>query len=214
MPRSSVVEQDVQDDYVSQLLDQRVARADFHARFSASDLSDTPSTYNHSLFSPHSSERGDSGEPASPTSAHYLASHGHVPLSSNADRERLNDPSCSSLDFDDADDVSSRSSLRDEQEDSDQPCVSLLGPTMRFHSRAPWEMDDTLQEENDTTPELTRTITNKTMTQAAKFFNFGPSSPRVSNFNRASGESVRPEIVHKTSLDSNTGKRLFPRGAI
>lgn len=207
MPRSSVAGLDVQDDYVSQLLDQRTARADFHARFSASDLSDTPSVCSRSLFSPHFSERGSSGEPASPTSAHYLASHGHVPLSSNADRERLNDPSCSSLDFDDASDVSSHSSLRDEQEDS----VSLLGPKMRFHSRAPWEMDDTLHED-ETTPELTRTITNKTMTQAAKFFNFGPSSPRVSNVGRASGESIRPEIVHKSSMDSNT--RKVSRGGI
>lgn len=211
MPRSSEAGQDVQDDYVRQVLDERAVRPNFHAHFSASDLSDTPSEYSRSLFSP---ERGHSGEPASPTSAHYLASHGHIPLSSNADRERLNDPSCSSLDFDDASDVSSRSSLCDEEEDSDQPCVSLLGPKMRFHSRAPWEMDDTLHEEDETTPELTRTITNKTMTQAAKFFNFGPSSPRVSNVGRASGESIRPEIVHKTSMDSNTGKGHFLRGGM
>lgn len=203
--RASAAEQDVQDiqdDYAGQLCDQRAACADLHGRFSASDLSDTTSEYSHSLFSVHPADRG---EPPSPTSAHYLASHGHIPPISIADRDRLNDPSCSSLDFDDASDVSSTASLNDVQEDSDQLSISSLGPKMRFHSRAPWEMEDT-PHEDETTHELTRTLTNKTMAHAAKFFHFGPSSPRVSNVTRASSESVRPEIIHKTSMDRSAGK--------
>ncbi len=213
MPSTSVAGQDVQDvqdDYARQQRDQRSACTDPHARFSASDLSDTTSEYSHSLFSTNPADRG---EPPSPTSAHYLASHGHIPPISIADRERLNDPSCSSLDFDDASDASPSTSLRDDQEDSDQLCISSLGPKMRFHSRAPWEMEDT-PHENETTHELTRTFTNKTIAHAAKLFNFGPSSPRVSNFSRPSGESIHPEIVHKSSMDSSAGKGLSSRGAV
>jgi hypothetical protein len=202
MPSAYVAGQDVQDfqdDYARQQCEQRPASADLHARFSTSDLSDSTSEYNHSLFS------ANRGEPPSPTSAHYLASHGHIPPISIADRERLNDPSCSSLDFNDASDVSPPTSLCD---DSDQLSISSLGPKMRFHSRAPWEMEDT-PHENETTHELTRTFTNKTM---AKLFNFGPSSPRVSNFSRPSGESIHPEIVHKKSMDSSAGNGLYSRG--
>ncbi|KAK2461660.1 hypothetical protein APHAL10511_006123 [Amanita phalloides] len=211
MPRFIGPSQDAQDDYVRQLLDQRTARADFHTRFSASDISDTPSVYSRSLFSPRPTDRG---EPSSSPTEHYPPSHGHFPSAANATRERLHDPSASTVDFDLSDGSDHHASLQDEPEDLEADSMlstSMLGPKMRFHSRAPWELEGTLEEEDETTPEAKA---RKSKTTAAKFFNFGPCSPRVSNVSRPSCESVRPEVVGKNSMDGSAGKGLFSRGTI
>lgn len=134
---------DFNDEHVRQLLDQRAMRADLHrdGRWdSMSEFSDSPSIYSRAVFSPAANDLGGSSPGLQTPRTH---------------RERFDDPSASMLDLDD-DPCSSRDSSVNydddktvSEHDSDEPVprMSYLGPKMRFHSRAPWEMDgETLEE--------------------------------------------------------------------
>jgi hypothetical protein len=80
------------------------------------------------------------------------------------------------------------------------PRMSLLGPKMRFHSRAPWEMDeDALQEEDE--PDY------DTFLSPAKR-SFGFSSPRPS------GESARSQVNSQKSFETTPSQRSYNTGAL
>ncbi|THH18084.1 hypothetical protein EW146_g2846 [Bondarzewia mesenterica] len=152
------------DDHLRRLLDQRAARADIHhGRFpSLTDFSDSPSVYSHPYFSPQPLDKAelaantDGFDFAIPSQYRNLV---HEPRTPGLDRERLNDPSASILDLED-DPTDSRPNSQlyeddhspsyDDNDDSEPvPRMSMLGPKMRFHSPAPWEMEEEPIEEQD-----------------------------------------------------------------
>lgn len=198
---------DPHDDHLRHLLDQRTTRA---GRFSAlSQLSDTPSVYSRPYFSPrpvdkelHSiSTELRYNSPTSPIAA------------SRTNRDRLNDPAASILDLDDSRSSISSSDVYDDDEqrpvddedDESLPRMSLLGPKMRFHSRAPWELDDeALQEEEE--PDY-----GTLLPSSKKGFVF--SSPRTST-SRPSGESTRSQVRSQKSFETTSSQMSYPRGAL
>ena len=189
------VRQDAHDDYVKQLLDQRTVRADFYGRFStSSDYSDSPSVYSRS-FSPLPQEKI---EPTvvtgyTPSSHDHLFSNNRTASNGQLD---LGDDSGSSY----ASHITFTDTNHEEEEDAESTShMSVLGPKMRFHSRAPWEI-----EEGETVSEADRTSRTK-----PKFFNFGPASPRFSKLSRPSVESNRSEAA-----SSVVSKGLHSRGII
>lgn len=184
--------QNTHDDYVKQLLDQRTARTDF--RFSTpSDFSDTPSVYSRSFFSP----RPHNGGPVSPVNGY--TSHDHItPVNlASLDPDNINDSSLGP----------NRAAVHENheaEEDLDVESmshISMLGPKMRFHSRAPWETgEDTLCEGDETVSQLE-------CPAKSRFFNFVPSSPRIGNLvGRPSVESTRSEVARKMSMESTASK--------
>ncbi|KAL5534341.1 hypothetical protein ACEPAG_803 [Sanghuangporus baumii] len=145
------------DDHVRALLDQRAQRADVPpppTRMSIfSDRSDSPSLYSHFDNNPY---RNTPTTPV-PRFNRYNEDHDYhdrhdvyPPLSP---KERLADPNASSLDLSEDTDAYSESGSRivdteddsnlvpDEDEDPETR-LSLMGPKMRVHSRAPWEEDE------------------------------------------------------------------------
>ncbi|KAF9462108.1 hypothetical protein BDZ94DRAFT_746855 [Collybia nuda] len=197
------------DDHLRHLLDQRTTRA---GRFSAiSELSDTPSVYSRPYFSPRPLDRELRSVPAD-SQYNSPISPG---LGAQTNRDRLNDPAASILDLDDSRSSISSSDAYDDDEqptvddddddDDDEPLprMSLLGPKMRFHSRAPWELDDdALQEEEE--PEYGTLLPKK---------GFGLSSPRAST-SRPSGESARSQVRSKKSFETTSSQVSYPRGAL
>jgi hypothetical protein len=139
------------EDHIRRLLDQRAARAGPDTRLafdSLSVLSDSPSIYSRQ-FSPRATHGDYPVAAASPR-----RSQGHAypepksPVSVMSDRERLADPTASGIDMEDSSD--SLSDTYDDAEDGQstveageaEPRMSYLGPKMKVHSKAPWEVDD------------------------------------------------------------------------
>ena len=111
-----------------------------------SEYSDTPSVYSHAYFSPRPSDNGDyyGGYPYSTP----------IPDSHSA-RTPRHDQQASMLDLDDDSRASYTSSevyespneTYDEEGEDSVVRMSYLGPKMRFHSRAPWEEDALVEED-------------------------------------------------------------------
>lgn len=103
-----------------------------------------------------------------------------------------------------------RQSIRNDDGDGDGddddeplPRMSLLGPKMRFHSRAPWEMDEnTLQEEDEEDFDSFLSTAKR---------GFGFSSPRQSTDQRPSGESTRSQL---NSFETAPSHRSYNTGAL
>lgn len=218
------------DDHLRHLLDQRSARTDINGRFSSvSEYSDTPSVYSH-RFSPIPQDRGY-GDNVKDIS--FGISHRHPvnsePRSPMSDREMLNDPSASSLDLDD-DYRSSYASSNTYDEDSESalnaadvgedPRMSMLGPKMRIHGRAPWEMgDDTLEEgdESDSSGKSRAFSTKRAQGKGEGFIKgFGRSSsnPRSTLASRPSNESNRPRERSKGSFETTASTVSNSQGAL
>ncbi|KAI9445259.1 hypothetical protein H4582DRAFT_1807030 [Lactarius indigo] len=191
-----------QDDNLRRLLDQRAARGDahHHTRFpSLSEFSDSPSIYSHAHFSPRPPHL-DSNSPqfdfsipsqyarpsldavrpstASPTGRHDLDAYGTDPTM-DARTERSHSPE----------------SIPSEDEDPD-PRMSFLGPTMRFHSPAPWETDDAIKEEGEQEDDVHSILSKRgrSKTRGEGFMkSFGRVAPAKStSAARPSVESLRP----------------------
>ncbi|KAF8807718.1 hypothetical protein BYT27DRAFT_7139002 [Phlegmacium glaucopus] len=216
MLRSLDSPQDTHVVHLRNLIDQRSTRADIRGRFSAiSEYSDTPSVYSRPFFSPkpldNDEYQSDQDYP-SPTSA--TRSH----------RDQLNDNTPSMLDLDDP-----RSSFATSEtfniddagyEDGDSSStarMSYLGPKMRFHSRAPWELDDdTLEEEAE--PEGDHRSFQSVFPfrgNGAKSATSSSSSPRPSyTASRPSGESSRSQVPPKRSFETINSQISYPRGVL
>ncbi|KAI5123559.1 hypothetical protein M0805_003378 [Coniferiporia weirii] len=150
------------DEHVRALLDQRAQRADVplpHTRFSTfSDRSDSPSLYSHF-------DNNYRNTPATPA-PRFLHSHSHDPANNDdhyarypqlSPPEHIPDNTASTLDLSehvssesgehisdlDSENTNMNLDLDDNDEDGDPGMrMSLLGPKMRVHSRAPWEEDE------------------------------------------------------------------------
>lgn len=200
---------DPHDVHLRQLLDQRATRADFQGRFSTlSQFSDTPSVYSRPFFSPRSVDR----EPTSPTTQSRITSPNTFAYGHRTQRDRLDDPTASMLDLDEDPRLSTTSyDENDEEQSPDEddehlPRMSLLGPRMRFHSRAPWEMEGgVFQEEDENDYGSLLSISRK---------GFGRSSPRSSSASRPSGESTRSQAKSKHSFETTSSQLSYPRGAL
>ncbi|KAG5647610.1 hypothetical protein DXG03_008963 [Asterophora parasitica] len=199
MQRSVISSPDPHDDHLRVLLDQRTNRADVQGRFSTlSQFSDTPSTYSRPFFSPHPSDH----DPTDSPSVAPLQSPNTSAFTTRS-RDRMNDPTASMLDLDDDPRMSIASGAYDHDDEREAPeddrsgRMSYLGPKMRFHSRAPWEMDEEALEEEDDPKS-----------------GFAFSSPRTSNASRPSVESTRSQANAKRSFDTTSSHISYPRGAL
>ncbi|KAF5374824.1 hypothetical protein D9758_000407 [Tetrapyrgos nigripes] len=202
----------VDDSHISRLLDQRATRADLHSRVS-DDYPDTPSLYSHA-FSPRSHVRADLDDVSS--------FHGSPPSFHGSSYSRpgdpLNDLAVSMLDMDEDPRASYASTSYDEDDDrntietiqegveSTTSRISYLGPKMRFHSKAPWELQDSPfpEEEEDWESSADQ---RSVMTSALQSIGIKPrrlvfGSSKPGNEGRRSGESSRSGGTEKTSFDS------------
>ncbi|KAH7870746.1 uncharacterized protein C8R40DRAFT_624262 [Lentinula edodes] len=224
MQRSPNPSVDPHDAHLRRLLDQRATRADLHSRVpSLSEFSDTPSLYSHAYFSPQ--------PPHFNSNVDELSSNFASPIRS--DRDRFNDLAVSMLDMDDEprssyssneyDDMDGgdQSTVEQHQEEEDElamPRLSLLGPKMRFHSKAPWELDDSVlqqdeESEDDMYSHSVMSSTTRNKGGAARHFRFG-GSKLGNNNGRSSRESSRSRRVAKKSFDTTSSQTSYGRSAI
>ncbi|KZT30685.1 hypothetical protein NEOLEDRAFT_1237898 [Neolentinus lepideus HHB14362 ss-1] len=141
-----------------------------------------------------------------------------------SDRERLNDPSASTLDLEDDprysyasqdysdDDHSSQHTVDD---DDDVSRMSVLGPKMRFHSPAPWELggDALVEEEEPETSALSRTLSEPRSEKTRGGIMKGLGLSRTNSNGRPSIESGRSSGKGKQSFETNSSY-ISPGGAL
>lgn len=180
-----------------------------HARFpSNSGFSD----YSHAYFSPPCPSSNSSSFPHKDkgSSTEYRPSH----------RDRLNDPLASSLDLDDeftpgssintADTIShmeNDNQLEDEEDPSHR--ISVQGPKIRFHSRAPWETGEDTIDENDSvysgkSGTFGKKVKSKTV-EATIMRHFGRGSSRPSADSSRSQPKASFETTARCSHSSSRG---------
>ena len=202
--------QDTRLDHLRSLLDQRSTKADIRGSFSyISEDSDTPSIYSRPFFSPKSSDNSEYQDYPSPTfdiQAHLDPSN-YTP---------------SILDLDDLDDNPRSSFAPSEKiniddtsyEDGDNSFTDMnLGPTMRFHSRAPWELEDDTHEEEAETESHYSVFPFRG--NGAKSVTSSSSSPRpsyTSRPSRPSGESSRSQVPPKRSFETISSQLSYQPG--
>ncbi|TDL28588.1 hypothetical protein BD410DRAFT_893572 [Rickenella mellea] len=217
-----VAMQNGDDDHLRRLLDQRSQRADVPSPLyhfpSVSERSDSPSLYSH--FSP--AQHGYASPIALTPASHFpphpsLADCSGDSASFQSSRDRLAaDPDSSTVDFDDdsASESDSRfiaygdpESFEDADHDDDdefQPRMSLLGPKVRVHSRAPWETgDDDIAEEEQEEDESDGLSVFGGGKRRIRGFGFGLSSNPKPN----TATSSRPSIDSSTSKSTAKSKK-------
>lgn len=202
-----------QDDNLRRLLDQRAARADIqHTRFpSLTEFSDSPSIYSHSHFSPRT-PYPDSSPPqfdfaippqyasrpvfnATTTMRSFASSAIATTTTTEDTHDGLDGPNSDVRLLERSDSVESMQSEDEELESR----MSSLGPTLRFHSRAPWETEDSITEgveQEDDTRSFVTTKRGKSKTRGDGFIK-GLSKP--ASFKATS--TARPSIESTTSRD-------------
>ena len=202
-----------EDHHLRHLLDQRSARADVHGRYpSISEYSDSPSVYSPAFFSPRPSNPADDDQPS--------------PSRRPSNGSRLHDPNTSMLDLDDDPRSSFAASetydddhtaYEDGEDDEPGTRISYLGPKMRFHSRAPWEMEGSTLDEEDEPNENPRHFTSGfsfARSSGPKAIQSGSSSPRPSYASRPSGESSCSNVRLKRSFETINSQISYGRGAL
>ena len=131
-------------DHIRQLLNQRHASTHHHSRFpSVSDVSDSPSVYSRSPFTPHIFNKAQQSTPI-PTFDDQDQKPNGISLSDGlrAPYATAHTTYATEEAYGSRDDLS----LTD---DEPEHRMSMLGIKMRFHSKAPWEAggEDILEEE-------------------------------------------------------------------
>lgn len=189
---------DAHHDHSRPLTDHRSNRFDVDDRFSTlSQFSDTPSVYSPAHFSPRHQDA--------------------------ASRQRLHDTQTGAYGLEEdrrcSEDISvydddARSSDDDQrpQTEENDPRLSYLGPKMRFHSRAPWEMDEGILEEVEPAESPAKHHAFPFSLGAKTHRSTGSSSPRPS-MSRPSGESARSHLVPKRSFDT-INSQMSSKGAL
>jgi hypothetical protein len=103
-------------------------------------------------------------------------------------------------------------------DDDDDTRMSLLGPKMRFHSRAPWETsEDSLQEEDEPEEGVSSSRGRGMFLKGEgiiKGFGLTSSGLRSSSAGRRSGESSRSQGMPKSSYETTLPQPSSPRGAL
>ncbi|KAH9985391.1 hypothetical protein BJV74DRAFT_886270 [Russula compacta] len=199
----------LQEDVLRRLPDQRVARADFHHTTSPSltQYPDSPSIYSH--FSPRPPHL-DSTPPqfdfvVPPQYARPSLDAVRSLASSTTDTHCLDTDSTNSTTDILPERCPSAESINSE-DDGSEPRMSFLGPTMRFHSPAPWETDDNVkggvEQEDDARSFVTKR--NRSKTRGDGFMkSFGRSGPaKATSTTRPSMESTNSKDKDKVSADS------------
>jgi hypothetical protein len=188
------------EDNFRRLLDQRAARADIHhPRFSSlTEFSDSPSIYSHPHFSPRPPHL-DSSPPQFDfvIPPQYAQSPIDVlrtlPNSTTTDTHRQDSDSASSATDNRPERSPSPESITPEDEEQ-EPRMSFLGPTMRFHSPAPWETEDNVKEDVEQEDDARSFVTkrSRSKTRGDGFMKtFGWSAPaRATSAARPSIEST------------------------
>ena len=205
-----------QDDNLRRLLDQRAGRADIHhTRFpSLTEFSDSPSIYSHPHFSPRTPHPDSTSPPrfdfaippqyaARPVfNATMRSLPGSAAITTTEDTH-------AGLDGPDSSDVcllepsASLESIQPEDEELESR-MSFLGPTMRFHSLAPWETEDNntegVEQEDDARSFVTKRGKSKTRGDG---FIKGLSKPASSKATSTARPSIESTISRdKVSLES------------
>lgn len=215
MPRSPHSSQDDHHDQLRTLIGERHARSDLNAR-SFSEYSDTPSVYSRSYFSPQISDNGDQ----------YDVYHFSEAQSALTPRNDQHQASMLDLDDDPRTSYAPTESYDDDSNESYEgpadgesvPRMSYLGPKMRFHSRAPWEEDDLLEEDEPDDKghyppgfPFSRKATPKSVTS-------GSSSPRPSfsapSMTRPSVDSSHSRLSEKRSYEAIGSQGSYSRGPL
>ena len=214
-----------QDDNFRRLLDQRAACADIHhTRFpSLTEFSDSPSIYSPSIYShPHFSPR-PSHPDSSPVQFNFVippqyaarppfnATMRSLASSATTDTHGLDGPN-----FDDRllERNASLESMQPEDEELESR-MSFLGPTMRFHSRAPWETEGNITEgveqEDDARSVVTKRGKSKTRGDGFIKGLSKPASGKATSTARPSFESTisRDKGSDKVSFDSQLAQSNF-----
>lgn len=200
--------------------DLRSARsyASCHTRFpSISEFSDSPSVYSHAYFSPDNRD-------IEPNTSLYRydpdSSSQRRPSISNSDY--LDDHATSSLDLDDEDvagisvhtaDTTDDTENDDEDDDASHR-ISVQGPKIRFHSRAPWETggEDPIDENDSDHSAMSTAFGMKVKSKTAKadlMRHFGKSSSA-----RPSAESIRSQAQSNGSFEIIAANHSSSRGAL
>ncbi|KAJ7275182.1 hypothetical protein B0H12DRAFT_1086134 [Mycena haematopus] len=184
------------EDYVRQLLDQRSTAV--RAAMNLEDY-DSPSVYSAPFFSPRPNDISET------RSLHSYRAPPSPPAPVES-RTRLNELAHSMLDLDDdPNDLEDDDRVLGTEADHDEPDdsrLSLLGPKMRFHGKAPWEMDaETLDEEDD---EDDRTSTRGRDGVRKGLASFRSSSRGTTASARPSGESSRSNHQPKPKRSFDT----------
>ncbi|KAF9022460.1 hypothetical protein BDZ89DRAFT_1115480 [Hymenopellis radicata] len=188
---------DAHDDHLRKLLDQRTTRADLHSRVpSMSECSvDTPSMYSHAFFSPRPGDKEDDDDRS------FMSTSSRP---RRVERNRINELAVSMLDLDDDPRSSMASSStfddyeeqgeygdHDDEDDESMPRMSLLGPKMRFHSKAPWELDEgPLMEDDEGEPDTARVVQNHFTVGSSRQASF--ESNRSTDYGKQSFETSSP----------------------
>jgi hypothetical protein len=211
-------------DNVRRLLNQRAAA---HTWASVSELSDSPSVYSHQ-FSPRTYPTPTQNSSTYATPLNMSARSQSPPHSPLFDRQRLDDPSLSGLDLSDprfsyasrdswvSEDDSYHhgaererdSRIMDETSEEDSAShVSFLGPKMKIHAPAPWEMNDDTEADSDgstQTHTTTRSHAFKAKTRTDGFIKGLGFVSRASTDTRPSTDSSRSgsDSQGKASFDT------------
>ncbi|OAX44374.1 hypothetical protein K503DRAFT_795448 [Rhizopogon vinicolor AM-OR11-026] len=121
-------------------------------------------------------------------------------------RDRLNDPAASSLDLDDEYPPDSSFNTPDtpgdteNEEDEENPShrISVRGPKIRFHSRAPWEMGEDTIDENDSVYSGKSGVFGKKVAEAGLMRHFARGS------SRPSADSSCSQALSQSSFETTT----------
>jgi hypothetical protein len=228
---------DAQEDHLRRLLDLRAARADLHGRIpSISEFTDTPSIYSNAFFSPRPLDKPDVEADNSlyePSCRASIASRSPEPISPSSNHEFLGNRAASILELDEdspssfppavhpyCDEENSRIDEEEEVDGDEDPDthMSLLGPKMRFHSRAPWETGEDALREEDEPEEGVPSNRGRGMFSKGegiiKGFGLASSGRRSSSAGRRSGESARSQGMSKSSYETTLPQPSSPRGAL
>lgn len=193
LPASMSAHRGADDDRVRTLLDRRTQRADIpspHTHYSIfSDRSDSPSLYSHFDTSYRNS-------PATPIPQVPLFhdpnafNDRHVSYSPHSPPQRFADIAVSSTDLSEDLDAYSDSgpsishsleedtNLNPDSDEESETRLSLMGPQMRVHSRAPWEEDEIDLSDYDVENGGSDTLGGKkTGRNVMRGLGFGPKSP-------------------------------------
>lgn len=203
----------LQEDILRRLPDQRVARADIHHTSSPSltQYPDTPSIY--SQFSPRPPHL-DSTPPqfdfiVPPQYARPSLDAVRSLASSTTDTHSLDtDNTNSTTDF--LPERSPSAESTNSEDDGSEPRMSFLGPTMRFHSPAPWETEDNvkggIEQEDDARSFVTKRNRSKTRGDGfmKSFGRSGPAKATSASAARPSIESTNGKDRDKVSADSHS----------
>ena len=133
-----------------------------------------------------------------------------LPSSTTADTHALETDSASSTTDVRLERTPSPESIPSEDEDQ-EPRMSFLGPTMRFHSPAPWETEDSenakdsIEQEDDARSFVTKRSRSKTRGDGFMKTAFGWSAPaKATSAARPSIESTSTNGRDKISADNHS----------